>query len=723
MKHPNYPHLFSPLRIGNIEIPNRICHVPTDISSANADGSVNQRVINYHEQIAKGGCGFIIVGASTPDRATGRPTVTCVSVDEDPMIPGLGELAEAMHRHGALCSVQIQSPGRQAAWPRTGLTSASDTVVELPGSAGHEVVYAEALAQGKSIRAMTVEEIYRLVEKFAEGAWRVQQAGFDCVELHGAHGYLIAQFMSPFVNKRHDRFGGSFLGRMRFVLEIISRIQHKCGSDFPIGVRYSGEEWLPGARELDESIRIAQLLQQQGVAFVDISAGIFEAPAAVMDPMYYPQGWNTYTAEEVKKHVDIPVITSHTLRDPAYCEKILAEGKADMVGLSRQMIADPYWGNKAYAGKPEEIRKCISCLVGCWQESLMVRRHCRCAINPAVGDERFLHLEPAQTRYNVAIVGGGPGGMETARIAKLRGHQATIFEATGELGGAILYCCTVPGKHKMRWYADWLRRQMQKLDVEVRYHATPKPEELRQFDAVVLATGGKVARPEVPGIDLPLVCTFEDVLRCRVENCEYFPEGKAPPVECGPTVLVWGDHFAAADTAEKLAADGRKVYVVTEKPSFAEWMEPCHRDVMLKRFAGGNGEGLKGKTFEQPVTVIPNSTVTEIKDNGEVTLMDHRFQKSTLAVDNVVLAAVEPDDGLYGELLEAGVTVMKIGDRARVRNLRAAVKEGANVGLTLDESLALNANLKMISNLPTEVKLMVKGIGQTCLTNGEQKHE
>ena len=208
MSHPHYPHLFSRIRIGNFEIPNRICHVPTDISSANADGSVNRRVINYHEQIAKGGCGFIIVGASTPDRATGRPTVTCISVDEDPMIPGLGELAEAMHRHGALCSVQIQSPGRQAAWPRTGLTSASDTVVELPGSAGHEVVYAEALAQGKSIRAMTVEEIYHLVEKFAEGAWRVQQAGFDCVELHAAHGYLIAQFMSPFVNKRHDRFGG-----------------------------------------------------------------------------------------------------------------------------------------------------------------------------------------------------------------------------------------------------------------------------------------------------------------------------------------------------------------------------------------------------------------------------------------------------------------------------------------------------------------------------------
>jgi len=704
MSHPDYPHLFTPIRIGSFAVPNRICHVPTDISSANADGSVNRRVITYHEQVAKGGCGLIIVGASTPDRATGRPTVTCISVDEDPLIPGLSELAEAMHRHGARCAVQIQHPGRQAAWPRKDLVSASDQLVDLPGSAGHEVVYAEEVAKGKAIRAMTVDEIYELVDKFAEGAWRVQQAGFDCVELHGAHGYLIAQFMSPYVNKRNDRFGGSFLNRMRFVLEIVSRIKHKCGRDFPIGVRYSGVEWIEGGRELDETVQAAQLLETHGVAFVDISAGIFEAPAAVMDPMYYPQGWNTYTAEEVKKHVKIPVITSHTLRDPDYCERILAEGKTDLVGLSRQMIADPYWANKAYAGKPKEIRKCISCLVGCWQESLMIRRHMRCAVNPAVGDERFIHLKPAARSLNVAVVGGGPGGMETARIATLRGHKVTVFEKTGELGGAILYCCTVPGKQKMRWYADWLRYQMDKLRVEIRLHAAPGVDDLKPFDAVILATGGRVRRPDVPGVDLPLVTTFEDVLRCKMESCEFFP-GKEPPAEGGQRVLVWGDHFGAADAAEKLAADGKQVYVLTENPEFAQWMEPCHKDVMMKRFAGSNGEGLKGKTFQNPVTVITNSTVVRISEGGEVTLVDNAFQKASLVVDQVVLANVVPDDALYDPLLEAGQTVVKIGDVKQVRNLRAAVTEGAGAGLTLEEGLRLNANRTMISRLPTEVTL------------------
>jgi len=697
MSHPHFPHLFSPIRIGNFVVPNRICHVPTDISSANADGSVNQRVITYHEQIAKGGCGLIIVGASSPDKATGRPTVTCVCVDEDPLIPGLAELAEAMHRHGARCAVQIQHPGRQAAWPRKNLMSASDQVIDIPGSAGHEIVYAEDVAKGKSIRAMTVEEIYDLIEKFAEGAWRVQQAGFDCVELHAAHGYLIAQFMSPYVNKRHDRFGGSFLGRMRFPLEIIARIRHKCGRDFPIGIRYSGVEWVPGGRELDETVRAAKLFEEHGVAFLDISAGIFEAPAAVMDPMYYPQGWNTYTAEEVKKHVHIPVITSHTLRDPEYCERILAEGKADMVGLSRQMIADPQWANKAYAGQTQEIRKCISCLVGCWQESLMIKRHMRCAINPAVGDERFLDLQPAKQPCRVAIVGGGPGGLEAARIATLRGHKVTVFEKTGELGGAILLCCTAPGKGKMRWYADWLRYQMQKLGVEVHMRHAPDVDTLRQFDVVVVATGGRPVRPAIPGVDLPLVVTFEDVLRCRTKGCEYYPEDKPPPVECGQTVLVWGDHFAAADAAERLAADGRKVFVVTEKRSFAQWMEPCHRDVLLKRFAGGNGEGLPGRPFAQPVTVIANTTVTEIHPDGTVLLMDNQFNRCGLRADNVVLANVEPQAELYQQLLDAGITATCIGDALRVRNLRAAVTEGANIGLTIEGDAKLNANQAVVS--------------------------
>ena len=705
MTNKHYPTLFSPIQLGNVTVPNRITMVPTDISSANADGSVNPRVITYHEEIAKGGCGFIIVGATTPDKATGRPTVTCLAADEDPLIPGLANLAEAMHRHGAKCAVQIQHPGRQAAWPRKNLMSASDHLLDVPGSAGHEVLYAENLAQGKSIRAMTIEEIYDLIEKFGEAAWRVQQAGFDSVELHGAHGYLIAQFMSPFVNKRNDRFGGSFMGRMRFTMEIITRIQMKCGGDFPIGIRYSGDEWIEGGRTLDETVEVAKLMEDMGLAYVDISAGIFESPGAVMDPIYYPEGWNTYTAEEVKKHVKIPVITSHSLRNPGYCEKIVAEGKTDMVGMCRQLIADPYWANKAGAGRTEDIRRCISCLVGCWQESLMIKRDMRCAINPAIGDERFIHLTPTREACKVAVVGGGPAGMEAARIATLRGHKVTIFEKDPELGGAMLYCCTVPGKGKMRWHADWLRQQVDKLGIEVKLNVEPKVKDLDSFDSILLATGAHIAKPDIPGIDLSFVTTFADVLRCKSTKCKYYPKDKAEPVECGQNVLIWGDHFGAADTAEMLGTAGKNVTIVTENCEFAEWMEPVHRDVMMKRFACGNGEGLKSKTYKHPVTIIPNSSVLEMGADGTVVILNNTFERSKVKADTVVLAKVAPDEGIYDKLLDADLVVVKIGDAKQVRNVRGAVTDGANLALAIEKNAMLNANMELISNLPSGIEL------------------
>lgn len=251
---PHYEHLFTPIQIGSMTVPNRICHVPTDVSSSNADGSVSERDIHHHSQIAKGGAGLIIVGATSPDGQTGRPTVTGLVADSDSCIPGLARLAEGMHKYGAKCVVQLQHPGRQCAVPRYNTMSATDMVVKLPWSAGHEIVYENAEEKGKPVRAMTTEEVVDMVDKFSEAAWRVKQAGFDGVELHAAHGYLISQFMSPYLNKRIDRWGGSFENRMRFPLAIISSIQKKCGRNFPILVRYSADEWVEGGRELEEGV-------------------------------------------------------------------------------------------------------------------------------------------------------------------------------------------------------------------------------------------------------------------------------------------------------------------------------------------------------------------------------------------------------------------------------------------------------------------------------------
>ncbi|MDD6160078.1 MAG: FAD-dependent oxidoreductase [Oscillospiraceae bacterium] len=695
-----YPNLFTPIQIGNMTVPNRICHVPTDVSSSNADGSVSERDIHHHSEIAKGGAGLIIVGATSPDGKTGRPTVTGLVADDDNFIPGLARLAEGMHKYGAKCVVQLQHPGRQCAIPRYNTMSATDMVVKLPWSAGHEIVYENAEEKGKPVRAMTTEEVVDMVDKFSEAAWRVKQAGFDGVELHAAHGYLISQFMSPYLNKRNDRWGGSFENRMRFPLAIISSIQKKCGKDFPILVRYSVDEWVEGGRECEESVRMAVEFERAGVAALDLSQCIQESPGAGFDPMYYPEGWTVYASRAVKKAVSIPVINSHTFRNPDFCETVVADGDTDMVGLSRQLLCDPYWPLKAYLGKPEQIRRCISCLTGCWQESMMAKKEIGCAINPACGHMEFDDLKPAEKPLRVGIVGGGPAGMEAARIATVRGHKVTLFEKTGELGGAILGCCMAPGKEKMKWYADWIRNQISQLKVDVRLRTCPTVEELKQFDVVLNATGASSYVPDCIGAER--VVPFEQAIACPKVNCPFHPKDRTMR-PLGERVLVWGDHYAAADTAAALANMGKAVTIVTDKKEFGSTVEVIHMYVLRKRFAQTDAEALESKPFKYPVKVIENSTVYSIEE-GKVVLLDKNFNRTELEIDDVVTCHTRSNTGLFEQLRSAGVPVINAGDSKSPRNLHAAVMEGATFGLKLEESVLMNPNHSVVNDLPADVR-------------------
>jgi len=686
----NFPNLFKPITIGNFEVQNRILHEPTDISSSHADGSVSALDIHHHAEIAKGGVGVVIVGATSPDGETGRPTVNSLVADNDRYIPGLARLADAIHRYGAKCAVQLMHPGRQAAIPRYNTMSTNDMIIKVPWSAGHEVIYATAEEQGKRARAMTIEEVIDMIDKFSDAAWRVQQAGFDMVQLHGAHGYLIAQFMSPYTNRRSDRFGGSFENRMRFPLAIIDQIHKKCGYDFPVSVRYSVDEWIEGGRDLAESIEVARLLEQAGVALLDLSQCITETPGAGFDPMYYEQGWTMYASEAIKKVVKIPVVNSHTLRDPEYCDRVIAEGKTDMVGLSRQLLADPYWPVKAKGGKVKAIRKCISCLTGCWQDSMLAKKHIACAVNPAVGDMRYEHVGMAEEPMRIAIVGGGPAGMEAARLATIRGHSAVIFEKTGELGGAILGCCIAPGKIKMKWYTDWIRYQIEKLKVDVKLRTEPTIEELKKYDVVVNATGASSFIPEIAGLKKSFISPFEEVIACPKTTCEYYP-GDRKPKKMGERVVVWGDHFAAADTAAFLASIGKNVTIVTENATFGSTLEPVHMYVLRKRFNQTDAEALSSKPFKYPVKVITGSTVYAV-DGNRVIIADRSFNKDEIKADDIVSCLVKPNIDLYKKLKKSGQKVVNLGDSAGIGNLHYAVKEGANFGLTIDGNQLYNGN-------------------------------
>ncbi len=695
-----FPHLFSPIQLGHLELPNRIVHVPTDISSSHADGEVSERDIHHHAEIARGGTGFVIVGATTPDMRTGRPTVTCLVADGDNYIPGLARLAESMHRYGARCAVQLQHPGRQCAIPRYNTLGANDRVLKLPWSAGHEIVYENAEEKGKPVRAATTEEILELIDLFSEAAWRVKQAGFDAVELHAAHGYLLSEFMSPLLNRRTDRFGGDFENRMRFPLAIIDQIHKKCGAEFPVLVRYSFEEWVPGGRTLEEGVEIARVLERAGCAAIDLSMGIQESPGAGFDPMQYPQGWSVYAAEAVKRAVRIPVIISHSLRDPEYCEQILAEGRTDLVGLSRQLLADPYWPVKAQYGRVKSIRRCISCLGGCWQESLMAKKEIACSINPACGNPAYAEMGRTSRPVRVAVVGGGPAGMEAARIATERGHQVTLFEQAGELGGALLFCCLVPGKEKMRWYLDWIRNQLLDLRVEIRLNHAPTVAELREFEVVLNATGAVSYVPDVLG-ERERVVPFEAAMACPKIACECYPGGRRLH-KLGTRVLLWGDHYAAADTAAFLANIGKQVTIVTEKREFAAECEVIHMYVLRKRFAQSDAEVLHSRPYKYPVTVITETTVREVRA-GAVGLEDRAFRRTTLEVDDIVSCHTRPVHGLFDELRAAGVPVVTVGDAVRPRNLYHAVREGSAFGLALDERMLFNPNHAIINELPIDV--------------------
>ena len=709
MSMEKYPNLFKPLRIGSMVAKNRINFEPTAISCSNADGSVSELDIAVYSELAKGGYSMINIGGCTPDSKTGRVTVTGVIADEDNMIPGMTLLANSIKKYGALGIPQIQHPGRQCPMPKGSYMSTNDMVIKLPWSAGHEIVFANAEEKGKEIKAMTTSEILDNIEMWSLAAWRCQQAGFPGVCLHAAHGYLMSAFMSPYLNRRIDRFGGSFENRMLYPLSVIKEIKNKCGNDYPVIVRYSANEWVPGGIDSAEAIKIAIALEQGGADALDLSQCIQETPGAGFDPMQYQEGWTIYSAEAVKPHVSIPVIISHQLRSPAYMESIIAEGKADMVGQCRQALADPYFPLKVQMGKEDKIRKCISCLTGCWQESLMAKKNIQCAVNPICGDLDFYNMDKSKAKkaVRIAIIGGGPGGMETARWAIMKGHKPTIFEKKQELGGAILGCCLVPGKDKMKWEADWLRNEIRDLGVEVKMGHVPTLEELKGYDVVVNATGAVSYVPEVNGLKDKVV-SMEAAFACPKVTCEFYPKDSGrKPAKLGEKVVVWGDHYGAADLVAYLASIGKDVTVVTDKKEFGSSVEVIHMYVLRKRMAQGDAEALSSKPYKFPVKVFQSATLYNIGEK-EVKIIDKGMNITTIEADDIVTCYIKPNaelESVFGKLEEAGIPVVTIGDAKSPRNLHAAVKEGAQFILYLNPDILIkNPNDALIDDLPLDVR-------------------
>ena len=629
----SYPNLFSPIKIGSLEIKNRGVMPPMVTNFGESDGKVTQRIIDYYGARADGGVGLIIHEALciSPE---GRGFTNMINIDADDTIPGLKKLVDRVHEGGACIAAQLIHCGRQANIAVTGMESVAPSAIPCPvmQAVPHE---------------LTVEEIKEVVGKYADAALRAKKAGFDVVEIHGAHGYLICQFLSPFSNHRTDEYGGSLENRGRFPLEVLAAVREKVGADYPVIYRITSEEFLPGSLHLDETAAFSKVLVDNGIDGIHVSGGNYASGHSVSgadDKM----GYYADNAAAIRKAVNakVPIIVANRIRTPELGEEIISDGKADMIAYGRTLICDPEFFNKACSGKANEIRKCTSCLYCI--SLLMGGVSIACLYNPLVGQEgNFDMTKKAAKSKKLAVIGGGPAGMAAAYIAANRGHDVVLFEKATELGGNVTPGTKPPFKSEIGFVTDYLTRMVKVAGVDVRLNIKAGLDEVKKLspDAVFVASGAVPVIPEIPGADGPNVVTAEDILN-----------GAA---QAGKTVVVIGGGSVGVETAEYLAEKGCKVTVI-------EMLEELMADIT---------PSMKGATLGRAQDMLSlklSEKVKEIKQGGVVT--DKAVYDN---VDTVVLAVgYKAMDELSGALKQAGFDACVIGDASSPRRISDAVQEG-----------------------------------------------
>jgi thioredoxin reductase len=522
-----------------------------------------------------------------------------------------------------------------------------------------------------------------VVDEFAQAARRSKAAGFDLVEVHAAHGYLLSQFISPYSNIRSDAYGGSLENRMRMVLETLEAVRGAVGPDYPVGVRINGDDMVDGGYTLEEYQTVAQLIERSGlVDYISVSAGQHhpDAVATMVAPMAMPIGFLEFLGAGIRAAVErVPVFIVGRIKDPVFAEGILERGSADYVIMTRALMADPELPNKTAAGQLDDVRPCIACMQGCTDRTWS-QLDLTCLTNPAAGREQeWAELKPAQTRKRVLVVGGGPAGMEAARVAALRGHDVTLWERDRQLGGAALLAAIPPRREEFADLPRWLSGQVQKVGVKIELDRTADAAGVRAFapDVLVAATGARVEIPEhIPGWNLPHVTTVREVLSGNVQT--------------GQRVLVVGHDTQAVETAEWLAEQGKTVYLISAYPSQA-WEDP--QAALANDKSGFTSRYLMMGFVMESVQFLPFRMVKEIRP-GAVTISKTGEQHpctlhmrmgdmedEQLEVDSVVIHLRQRPVNEWLDGLAAGIPeVYKIGDCLEPRQALDAMVDGGRIG-------------------------------------------
>ncbi|MEA5013863.1 MAG: FAD-dependent oxidoreductase [Candidatus Limiplasma sp.] len=628
-----YRKLTSPVSIGSLCLHNRVVMPAMGVNLSARDGGVSEDIIAYYEARARGGVGLIITEITrvADGAGAGEPCQLAARSVRD--IPDLQRLVDAVHKYDAKLFFQLQHPGAMASPAVTGVQPVAPS--PLPW-----------MEEG-AVRVLSTEECGALVQAFVDAARVVQMAGADGVELHGAHGYLVNEFLSPAMNRRTDAYGGSFEGRMRFAVEVLQGIRAACGPHFPISVRINAQEDLPGGADLEEAQRIAVGLERAGADAIDVSC----FSQGCIEPGTFAQGWKKHMAAAVKEAVSIPVIAVCNVKEPKIAEELLAEGVCDLVGVGRGHLADPQWCNKAFEGRQEEIRRCIGCLA-CFEEICKLRR-VRCAVNPAAGRER----EYACPRRDgggrtVAVVGGGPAGMEAALVLKARGFFPVILEEEARLGGALNVADKGYGKALITQYADSLIAQVRHAGIEVRCGEKATVEKIRGLNpcGTFVACGGAPIKPPVEGIDSAHVCTAEEVLTGKIK-----PDSAVAVIGAGMTGL---------EAGEMLAGRGCGLTLVDMTDAVGTGMYPALVEDVMSRI---NPYGPSILTGHRLARIAPGrATLTRLSDQESVGVQ----------ADWVVLAVgVRPRKETVEEFCSALDNVRVIGDAKRCGRILEATQD------------------------------------------------
>ena len=652
-----YQHIFEPFTVRRMTIKNRIMMTPMGTNYGESSGEMSFLHINYYEQRAKGGVGLIMVENASVDSPEGSNGTTQLRIDHDNYLPRLFKLTETVHKHGACIGIQINHAGASAQSARTNMqpVSASD----IPSKAGGEIP-----------RPLSKDEIMRIVKKYGEAAKRAQIAGFDTVEIHGGHSYLLSQFLSPITNKRTDEFGGSLENRARFARLVIEEVRRQVGPFFPIFLRISADEFMEGGNTLEDSLEYLKYLEKE-VDVIDVSCGLNGSIQYQIDANHFPDGWRSYMAKAVKERFGKPCVTMGNIRDPHVAEDILARGDADLIGMGRGLIADPDWVNKVEFGDVCDIRKCISCNIGCAGNRIGINRPIRCTVNPNVPDGEGYKKLKVNKPCNVVVIGGGTAGMEAACTAAEVGCTTFLLEKKPYLGGLAAEISKIPDKKRLADFPNYMIHRASKLHnlfIFKNTSATPELVKSLNPDIIVNATGSVPTLPPITGLhdlvdkDNSNVAT---VLK-MIDRINEYPEKMD-----GKKVAIIGGGAVGLDVMEFFTERGSDVTMVEMLPMIGNGLDPVTKCDTNAKMAKYNVKQMTNTALQE----VQNDRFIVKNPQGEIEEIpfDYGFICLGMRANNPIL------DQLEETFADTNVEIVNIGDSKRARRIIEGTEEGRNI--------------------------------------------